>query len=496
METQTDAYRPPRTTPAFVWLRQPWEHQRAAFERAKDMRDYALFMEMGTGKTFTTINLLRWKCMRAGRMLRTLILCPPIVCQNWKREIEVASKLGDRVFVLRGTAKSRAAEIKLRGWRAGPQGTEFDPQVFVTNFEALQMKDVYDQLTRWRPEVVIIDESQRVKNPKAKRTKLAIKLCDLAKHRYILTGSPILNGELDIWAQFRCLDKGETFDHNFFAFRAHYFIDKNAGMPREKYFPAWVAQPGIESELRRLIYSKASRVLKSECLDLPPLVKDIRQVAMSKEQARCYNEMAAQFIAFLNSKECVARLAITKALRLQQIVSGHFKADDGTVTRFKDNPRLDALMELLEDLAPAHKVIVWAIFQEDAAQIREAVAAAGLQAVELVGGMTAKAQQESIDAFQTDPAVRICIANQQAAGVGINLTASSYSVYFSRNFSLEADLQSESRNYRGGSEIHAKVTRLDLVCPETIDEEILKALYAKENLAEKILNLGGRLTST
>lgn len=472
------------------WLgNAPWDHQGAAFERAKDMRDYALFFEMGTGKTFLTVNLVRWKCMQAGQMLRVLVLCPPVVCTTWRREFEASSKLGDKVRILRGPGKGREADLKLYGWRAGPTGIEYEPRIFVTNYESLQMPDLFNTLLAWRPEIIVFDESQRVKNPKARRTKLSIQLADVARHRYILSGSPVLKDEMDIWAQYRCLDKGETFDKNFFAFRARYFVDANAGMPREKYFPKWQAQSYAVAELQRLIYAKGTRVLKEDCLDLPPLVKTVHEVEMSKEQARAYKEMEAQFMTNVSGKDAVARLAITQALRLQQIVSGHVKADDGTVVRFKENPRLEALLQLLEDLVDGHKVIVWAIFQEDAAVICEALDKAGTHYVKLVGGMTSRAQQDAIDSFQQAPSVRVMVANQQAAGVGINLTASSYSIYYSRNLSLEADLQSEARNHRGGSEIHEKVTRIDLVCPKTLDEENLKALYAKESLAERILDL-------
>lgn len=463
--------------PRFVWLREPWKHQREIWEHAKEQQDYALFWEMGAGKTFETINILRWRYLKAGRIMRTLVICPPIMREAWRREFHQASKVGQFVQVIGGVGKKRALK--------------FTPSLLigVTNYESLQMKEVYAAIKKWDPEIIVFDEAQRLKNGQAKRTKLAIELADLAKHRYILTGSPILRDAMDIWAQFRVLDGGATFEKNFYVFRAKYFSDKNAGMPKQSYFPNWQLISGVESHFNKLIYAKASRVLKKDCLDLPPLVKKMAFVDLSPKQRAAYDQMKAHFIAYIDSKACVATIALTKALRLQQIVSGHFVDDEGVMHEFEDLPRMAALEEYLDDLVPDHKVVVWAAFRADAERICSLLLDKGIEHRYLVGGMTAKAQQEAIDALQTDPTVRVMVANQQAAGVGITLTAASYAIYYSRNFSLEADLQSEARTHRGGSEIHEKITRIDLVCPETIDETVIQALYRKENLAEAILKI-------
>lgn len=183
---------------------------------------------MGTGKTATAINIYRWKCAKAGRLLKALYLGPPIIVQNVKREFQTHSKVSDKVVCLEGAGKKRAATVA--------QYPANKPAIFVTNYEALLMKDVYDQLVRWAPEVIIFDESHKLKNPQAKRTKQAIKLADLAQYHLILTGTPILNTPMDIFAQYRVMDRGETFGKNYYAFRAEYFYDKNIGMPADKSF--------------------------------------------------------------------------------------------------------------------------------------------------------------------------------------------------------------------------------------------------------------------
>jgi DNA excision repair protein ERCC-6 len=214
---------------------------------------------------------------------------------------------------------------------------------------------------------------------------------------------------------------------------------------------------------------------------------------MATDQAKMYRSMEKDFVAYLNGEACIASIALTKALRLQQIACGFFMNDEGEVVRYAKNPRLDALKEVLEQICPGSKAIVWATFRGSYDDIASVCDSLKLSHVSLYGGMSDKQRQESIDSFQTDPNVHVMIANQAAGGTGVNLTAASYSVYFSRSWNLEHDAQSEARCHRGGSEVHEKITRVDLVCPGSIDEEILNALSRKENLANNILKLKDRL---
>ena len=452
-----------------------------AIERAKDLNGYALFFDMGAGKTCTAINILRHKCYNENRLLKTLVLCPPVVRENWRREFLTHSTIpGDKIHVLDGSSKKRLEKFQQ------------NDGIFITNYESLIMKDLFKAFHNWRPEMLIADESHKLKSPKSKRTKAAISLADVSKYKLLLTGTPILNTGMDIWSQFRILDGGQTFDKNFYAFRAKWFVDKNAGMPRQQYFPKWVPIPGMEESFNKKIYQKASRVLKKDCLELPPLVRERVEVEMSPEQMRMYKAMEKDFIAYLDGKACVASIALTKVLRLQQIVSGFFTDDAGENHCFETNPRLNALKDILEGISSDHKIVVWATFRASYGPISNICDRLGIEYVTLYGGMSDKERQKAIDSFQGDKKVRVVIANQAAGGTGVGLTSASYSVYFSRSFNLEHDSQSEARNYRGGSEIHEKVTRIDLVAPGTIDETILDALSRKENIANNILKLRER----
>lgn len=464
---------------------QLWNHQKEAVVRAKDRNEFALFFEVGTGKTATAIHTIKAWQERDGKLQKTIILCPPIVIRQWREEIKKYSDLEPYVVLLEGHRDRRLKLFKAHA---------HEPRIFITNYEALSMPDLFKAFVEAGFDALICDESHKLKDIGAKRTKLAIHLAKHTKKRIIMTGTPVLNSPMDLFSQFLVLDKGQTFGTNFFVFRATYFYDKNAGMPKHNYFPDWRPRPGIEEKIQGLISAKSLRVKKEECLDLPPLVRKEVPVDMSKEQLRVYNEMKEDLVTYLNDKVCVASMALIKVLRMQQIVSGFLSmesldGDSGHMRRFEDVPRLDALAEILEEIAPYHKVIVWACFQENYARIRDVCDKLKLKYVEITGQRTETQKREAVTSFRSDDGVRVCIANQKAGGVGLNLIEASYSVYFSRNYSLEDDIQSEARNYRGGSERHDRVTRIDLVTRGSIDDIILNALKNKQNLAEKVLDL-------
>jgi SNF2 family DNA or RNA helicase len=407
------------------------------------------------------------------------------VVRQWREEIKKYSDLEPYVVLLEG---HRDRRLKLF------EAHKHEPRIFITNYEAMLMPHLFVAFMEAGFDTMICDESHKLKDIGAKRTKLAAALAKNTAKRIIMTGTPVLNSPMDLFSQFLVLDKGATFGTNFFVFRATYFYDKNAGMPKHNYFPDWRPRPGIEEKIQSLIQTKSSRVKKEECLDLPPLVRKEIPIEMSKEQRKAYEEMREDLVTYLSGQVCVASMALIKVLRLQQIVSGFLsmetlEGEEGKVHRFKDVPRVEALSELLEEIAPYHKVIVWACFQENYHRIRGVCEQLNLKYVEITGQRTEAQKREAVTSFRADDGVRVCIANQKAGGVGLNLIEASYSIYYSRGYSLEDDIQSEARNYRGGSERHDRVTRIDLVTRNSIDEIILQALKNKQNLAEKIMDL-------
>jgi SNF2 family DNA or RNA helicase len=466
-----------------------WQHQQEAVDFSRTQENVALFFEAGTGKTRTSIEIIEDKKRTYKRMLKVLVITPQVVTFNWKKEFAMYSTVpAQQVMVLHGTGVQRLKQL---------QNT---PSYFVVicNYETLLMDGVFNELKRWAPEIVIADESHRIKNHRAQRTKKAVIVSDAAKHKLILSGTPITQSQEDLFSQFLFLDGGKTFGRNFFTFKNLYFEDKNALLRKKNpliKWPNWAPKKSKEKEFIEKINRSALVVKKEECLDLPPLLYQRIEVPLSKEQAKSYKQMKDDYITFIGSKAFTANLAITKAMRLSQIMTGFVMGEDdnneAVSHRFKDVPRLDALIDLLEDLKDESKVIVWCCWKENQRMVHEALTRAKIEHRMLVGDMSASQREQAMDDFRTKEDVRVIVGSQAAAGIGINLIEANACVYYSRSFSLEHDIQSMARNYRGGSEMHTKVTRYDLVAPDTIDDEILEALKAKTEIADSIV--GGRV---
>ena len=322
-------------------------------------------------------------------------------------------------------------------------------------------------------------------------------IADASASRIGLTGSPVLQSTLDFWSQFRIILGPDIVDPNFYAWRARWFIDKNAGMPANKYFPDWRLTLEGKGHIQGLLRKYSHRRLKKHCLDLPPFTREKRFVQLSAPASKHYRELKKDFVTYLQSGESLSvDLALTQILRLQQICNGILRLDDTEKPRAIDCSKYAILSELLETLTAAdengvrQKVVVWSCWVPTISRIRETCESLGLRVVQIIGDQSSDERQRAIENFRDDPGVNVCIANQAAGGTGINgLQVAPYAIYFSKNHNLEQDIQSNDRIYRGGSERHKAVTRFDIITEDTIEEDIHAALEGKRDLSELLLNL-------
>lgn len=468
-----------------------WEHQKRAIEFARDKDEIGLFYDVGTGKTRTALEIMLAKYKVEGRPLRTLVVAPIIVLENWRREIQGFTDIeASQVQILIGSGAKRIKVFR----EAAFKNEKPLNKIFILNYESLLMDALMMYIASWRPELLIADEIHKAKSIKAKRTKALIRLADNSKYRIGLTGTPVLNSPMDLFSQFRILDKGETFGQNFFGFRHTYFHDKNAGMPSFKHFPNWQIKPGALDLMNQKVMKKAVHVKKQDCLDLPPLVKKTIYVELAKDQKKSYEELKADFITYISDKACVAQLAITKALRLQQIISGFIPLEEDSLHVFQQNPKLEALKELVQEISLHHKLIIWAVFKLDKELITAMLGSLKINYVTVTGDDSYDDKISSIDRFNHSSDCPVLVGHPGAAGVGVNLTAADVAIFYSRNFSLEHEEQAIARCYRAGSERHEKITRIDIVAKNTIDELILQALENKQKIGLEILkDIGDKL---
>jgi SNF2 family DNA or RNA helicase len=469
-----------------------WKHQREIIDLAKDRNYYAILADPGTGKSRIMIEILRHKYSIEKRILRTLIVCPKIVCDNWREEFKKYSKIKkESIHILEGTGANRLIIIEdiYKNWERGA--------IVICNYQTLLMPEVFDMFLKWKPEALILDEAHRIKNHKAETTKRAIGLSKICRNRFILTGTPILSSLLDVFTQWQVLDQGASFGNNFFTYQRQFFYDKNAGKQWATW-KEWVLKEHSDDMIRHEMAKSASFVKKEECLDLPPYIRKTIEVPLTPDQRKHYNQMHQDLITYVSeSQACVASIALTKALRLQQIVCGFMtvtipNSNETQVLKLKNN-REDVLKELLTDLVAngVQKIIIWACFKENYAHIRHVCESLELGFTELHGECTDKQKKDALNDFREKAECVVLIGNQGAAGIGINLVEAPCAVYYSRNFSLEHDIQSEARNYRGGSERHASIIRYDLVSRDTIDADVIESLRNKKSIGDNILNFIG-----
>jgi SNF2 family DNA or RNA helicase len=435
-------------------------------------------------------------------------MSPLITLGNWKKEFANFSKLKPHDIVVLGEGRRRASgKQKVKDFTdavTDASGALTKNKIIVMNYECLQNEVLMEAITNWAPEILICDEAHRLRNHEGKRARRACKLADRIENKYMLTGTPILNDALDIFHLYRIMDGGHTFGNNFYAFRGRYFEDLNSGWAgKQGYFPDFSERPELFPDLQKKMYFRdgqphAHRVQTKDCVDLPPLLKTTIEVELGTDQAKLYREMRDEFLTYVdrlksegNPIAVVAQLAVTKALRLQQIASGFVKAEDGREYPIVDNPRLEALEDFLEDAAAGkgQKIIVWSCFKNNYQDIQRVCEKLKLPYRKLTGEQSIGEKEASMHEFRTDPLVKVMIANQSAGGIGVNLVEAPIAVFYSRNFSLEADLQAEARNYRGGSNIHDKVLRVDFIAKNTIDEIVAEALGRKQSISDQILTL-------
>jgi SNF2 family DNA or RNA helicase len=330
--------------------------------------------------------------------------------------------------------------------------------------------------------LMAIDESTTIKTPTAKRTKNIIGLGKYAKYRRIMTGSPVTKNPLDLYSQCEFLDPYLLDFTSYYAFRNRYAEMKTMHL-RGRSIQV-VDEFKNLGELSDTVKKFSERILKEDCLDLPPKNWIKRHITLSKEQKKAYEQMKKAAMAVLNGKVTTTMTVLTQLMRLHQITCGHFTADDGS-TQLIPNNRITELMNILEETEG--KAIIWANYQKDMTQILDNINKEyGPGSVVDYYGLTPQEdRQDNIRKFQSDPKCRFLVGTPSTGGYGITLTAANTVIYYSNGYDLEKRLQSEDRAHRIGQK--KNVTYIDIICEETVDEKIVKALRDKINIASEVL---------
>jgi len=460
----------------------PYAHQLKALEMSWKKEVFALFMEMGTGKSkvlLDNVSMLYDK----GKINGALIVAPKGVYKNWL-ESEIPTHLVDHIqkkAVLWQALINKKQQEKL--------DTLFKPEVdlhiLIMNVEAFSTKKGLDFAAKFlscHNALVAIDESTTIKNPSAQRTKNILRLSKLSKYRRILTGSPVTKSPLDLYTQCEFLDEYLLDFSSYYAFRTRYALMKTANF-NGRSVQLVVGYRNL-AELSETVKKFSYRVLKDDCLDLPPKTFMKRIIQLSPEQKRLYEQMKSMALAELNGKMLTTFNAVTQIMRLQQITCGHFKADDDSIQEIKNN-RITELMSVLEEVEG--KAVIWAHWRHDIATIvREIEKEYPGSVMTYYGDTSTDDRQKAIREMQNpESKIRFLVGTPQTGGYGITLTGASTMIYYSNGYDLLLRQQSEARIDRISQK--KPMTYIDILAEDTVDEKIVKALRKKVNIATQVM---------
>ena len=461
----------------------PFAHQLKALELSWKKEVYAYFMEMGTGKSKVLIDNIAM-LYDNGKINGALIIAPKGVYKNW-HDSEIPIHLPDHI-----DKKVVLWQANINDKQQKKLNTLFEPgedlHILLMNVESFSTKKGLDFARKFlscHKTLMAIDESTTIKNPSAKRTKNILSLIPFSKYRRILTGSPVTKSPLDLYTQCKFLDPWLLGHSSYYSFRTRYaqMRTANFGGRSVQIITGYKNLSELSEKLQPFSY----RVLKDDCLDLPKKTFMKRIIQLTPEQEKVYRQMKQMALAELNGKVITTATVMTQLMRLHQITCGHFKSNDGTVQKLK-NDRTNELINIINEVSG--KVVIWAHWRNDIETIIEHLKKeyGDNSVVTYYGDTTQDERQNAIKQMQ-DPnsTVRFLVGTPQTGGYGITLTAASTMIYYSNGYDLEKRQQSEARIDRIGQT--KPMTYVDIIAEETIDEKIVKALRKKINIATEIM---------
>lgn len=456
----------------------PYAHQQQALDLSHDREVFALLMEMGTGKTKVAIDTI---AMMAGRgdISGALIIAPKGAYADWvdtQIPVHMPEGVVDHLHMWRGgnSAAERDSAARLM---AGGFG------VVVMNTEATNVDRAWDFAHKFlssRPCMMVVDESTRIKNHRAQRTKRIIKLGARASVRRIMTGMPVTRSPLDVFSQFQFLRSGILGTDSYWGFRARYAVEEL------RYFHGNNSRPVREvvayrnmEELQRRVAEHSFRVLKEDCLDLPPKVYMRRDIEMVPEQRRIYEDLRRKATSQLEGGTFVtATEAMTQVMRMHQVSAGIVTDEEGTQHELPES-RCAAIMDLVEETG--EPTIVWCAYRGVIPRVVAALSKVG-RVVEYHGGTSDEDRRRAKSDFQ-DGTARFFVGTPHTGSMSLTLTAAPCVIYHSNVDNFELRFQSEDRAHRIGQT--QSVTYTDLVASRA-DERMIEILKNKISLAASV----------
>ena len=441
-------------------------HQQDAYDFALDAfekgKAVALLADMGTGKSMMTIAITGTLEADKG-VKKMLVVCPKSIVGVWEDEFRKFADYRYALTVLDGTMEKKRSAFNYM------QGAAL--QIIVVNYESCWRLET--EITKWKPDLIVCDESSKIKTPSASQSKALHRLGRQSKYNIILTGTPITGSPLDIFSQYKFLDDS-IFGTSFYLFRNRYAILGG-------YQNRMIVGYRHLDELVEKVHSIAFRIKIEDAVDLPPFIDETRAITLEPKAQSLYRMLEQDCYAELANGEVTARNVLTQLLRLAQCTGGFIRDDIKSEAQQVSGAKLDALEDIIDTcLDEEKKVVVFARFVPEIEAIAAMLKKKKVGYAQIYGATTDRADQ--VKKFQEDPEVKVFIGQLQTTGMGLTLTAANVAVFYSLDFSYANYEQSRARIHRIGQK--QKCLYIHLVGKGTVDEKILNALKHKGDIAK------------
>lgn len=454
----------------------PYQHQQDAFDFVcmlfglidgkKRSPGAALLMEMGTGKTLVAIAVA---CIlyQFGHANRVLVVAPLSLLGVWESELRRFAGAPVNIVTLKGTLDKKKQLLT--------ETAKDKLNVVIVNYESAWRLE--KELLSYNPDLAVADEAHKIKEGRTKQSRALHKLGDKARFKLLLTGTLITNRELDAWSQYRFMNPA-VFGTSFYAFRGRFFDMVGYG----NHIP--VFRKSQTHDFLKRLHSVAYRVTKAEALDLPDTTEETRFVELEPKAAKLYREIARESYAEMERGEITASNVLTKILRLSQLTGGYV-GDDEKSMHTVSTAKMEALEDILDSvMADGTKVVVMARFVAELDSIIALLEKRGIGYAQVRGGI--RDRTEEVRRFQEDADCRVFVGQIAAAGLGLTLTAADTLVFYSMDYSMSNFTQAQARIHRIGAK--GTCHYLYLIARGTIDEQVIKALQGKIDLAKFLVD--------
>lgn len=437
----------------------PFEHQRRAFEfvmhRFENDSGAALLVEMGCGKSLISV-AVAGALFGEEKVRKLLIVCPLSICGVWEEEFSKFADFDYDLKILKGKLEKKSEILfSLNGQAL---------QIAVVNYESVWRLD--SEIRKWHPDMIICDESHKIKNHATVVSKSLHRLGEKTMYRLILTGTAITNKAIDIFSQYKFLEP-KIFGKSFYTFRNHYFDMVGYG----NHTP--VLKESMKDELKNKIHSIAFAAKKSECLDLPETTNILRYVELEPSAMNTYKRLVRDSFAELQNSEVTVTSVLTKILRLSQLTGGFLGDDEGKKVHQISKAKLNALEDIIDEVtASGKKLVVMARFIPEIEAIKKLLNDKKINFSVITGDV--KNRADEISKFQNDVDVLVFLGQIATAGLGITLTAASTMVFYSLDYSMSNFEQAKARIHRTGQ--RENCTYIYLIASNTVDKKIMRAL--------------------